>query len=71
MKVLRRLAEALHVWPGLLLAAFLQTEMPDGLRPVFETWVEQVVDAVSGAQLELPIPDTGTIPDRGRRADGE
>ena len=37
--------------------AFLQTEMPDGLRPVFEAWVEQLLEAVNGAQLELPIPD--------------
>lgn len=71
LQVLRRLAEALHVWPGLLLAAFLQTEMPDGLRPVFQAWVEQLVDAVDGAQLELPILKDGTLPERGSRADAE
>lgn len=57
LRVLRRLAEALHVWPGLLLAAFLQTEMPDGLRPVFDAWAQQLIDAMNGVQLELPIPE--------------
>lgn len=57
LAVLRRLSQTLSVWPGLLLAAFLQTEMPEGHRPVFEAWVDELLGAVNGSQLELPITD--------------
>lgn len=53
--VLRELAQELPVWPGLLLGALVQTEMPEELRPTFEGFVEDVLKACDSTQLALPL----------------
>lgn len=53
--VLRRLAQELPVWPGLLLGAVVQTEMPEELRPAFERFVGDVLRASNSTQLALPL----------------
>ncbi|MDX1566963.1 MAG: helix-turn-helix transcriptional regulator [Longimicrobiales bacterium] len=56
LRVLRDLSRAFEVWPGLLIAAFLQTEMPTGLRPTFDAFVDELLATTDQVQLELPIP---------------
>lgn len=53
--VLRRLAGELPVWPGLLLGAVVQTEMPEELQPVFENFVDELSRAADSTQLALPL----------------
>lgn len=55
IEILRKLAQELPVWPGLLLGAVVQTEMPEELRPTFEGFVEDVLKASDAAQLALPL----------------
>lgn len=55
LQVLRRLARESGVWPGLLLGAMLQTEMPRQLRPVYERFVDDVLQLVDRTQLALPL----------------
>lgn len=55
IEVLRRLAQELPVWPGLLLGAVVQTEMPEELRPAFERFVGDVLRASDSTQLALPL----------------
>lgn len=59
LKVLRRLAREVGVWPGFLLGAMVQTEMPEQLRPVFDRFVDDVLSTVDRTQLALPL-DTET-----------
>lgn len=59
LRVLREIARSVEVWPGLLIAAFMQTEMPGGLRPVFDAFVDELLAATDRAQLELPISFEG------------
>lgn len=55
IEVLRRLAQELPVWPGLLLGAVVQTEMPEELRSAFERFVGDVLRASDSTQLALPL----------------
>ena len=55
LAVIRRLARSLSVWPGLLLGAFLQTEMPDSLTPLFDEFVRELLSATDMSQLPLPL----------------
>lgn len=59
LDVLRRLARAAGVWPGLLLGAMVQTEMPEQLRPLYDRFVDDVLSTVNRTQLALPL-DTET-----------
>lgn len=63
LQVIRRIARALSVWPGLLLGAFIQTEMPDSLTPVFQGFIDEILSATDSTQLPLPLDKN-----RGRRA---
>lgn len=55
IEVLRRISQELPVWPGLLLGAVVQTEMPEELRPAFEGFVDEVLRASDSTQLPLPL----------------
>lgn len=55
VEVLRRLAGGLSVWPGLLLGALLQTELPEEFDNLFAEFVERVVETRHADQLPLPL----------------
>lgn len=55
LSVLRKLADALSVWPGLLVTAFLQVEMPDGFRDEFNEFMTRVEESRPADQLFLPL----------------
>lgn len=62
LRVLREVSRAVEVWPGLLLAAFLQAEMPWALRPVFDAFLDDLLASTDRAQLELPLSYHGSSP---------
>ena len=55
LSTVRRLAQELPVWPGMLLATLVQTEMPEELEPVFDAFVEEIIRSADAAQLALPL----------------
>ena len=55
LSTVRRIAQELPVWPGMLLATLVQTEMPEELEPVFDEFVEEVIRSADAAQLALPL----------------
>lgn len=55
VELLRRLAEAFSVWPGLLLGALLQAELPEEFRDLFEEAVESILETRHSDQLPLPL----------------
>lgn len=55
--LLRRLAGELSVWPGLLLASLLQTEMPTEFQDLYAEFVERVCESQDADQLLLPLED--------------
>lgn len=57
LDTLRRVASALSVWPGLLLGAFVQTEMPEEVRETFEAYLDEIVRTRPSEQLPLPLTD--------------
>lgn len=65
IEVLRRISQELPVWPGLLLGAVVQTEMPEELRPAFEGFVDEVLRASDSTQLPLPL-EAGNVGASGR-----
>lgn len=66
IEVIRRIAQELPVWPGLLLGAVVQTEMPEELRPAYEQFVEDVLRASAATQLALPLQADGPLSREGR-----
>lgn len=61
IEILRRLSAELPVWPGLLLGALVQTEMPEELHPAFEGFVEDVLRATDSTQLALPLESESNL----------
>lgn len=55
MQLVRRLADALSVPPGLLLAVVVWTEMPEEQRATYEGILQKLVELARVSQLKLPI----------------
>jgi transcriptional regulator with XRE-family HTH domain len=55
LQVLRDLADSLSVWPGVLLAAFLEVEMPEDVQAEYGEFLTSLEEIRPSDQLSLPL----------------